>query len=70
MRIEPDVDLSHHSKDVDPSNYKRLQKTHIRLLASQVPASFFEKFEYEETALTELLDAIYGTMEIPDDEHS
>lgn len=40
-----------------------MRKTHIRMLSSQVPESFIERFENEETALSELLDAIYGTMD-------
>ena len=65
-----DVDLSHHSDGVEAEEFKRLSKTQIRLLASQVPASFLEKFEDEETALKELLDVIYGTMELPEDEQT
>jgi hypothetical protein len=33
------------------------------MLSSQVPESFIERFEDPETALSELLDAIYGTMD-------
>jgi hypothetical protein len=31
-----------------------------------VPESFIEKFENEEEALKELLDVVYGTMELED----
>lgn len=68
MRIAAQVDLSDYSKDVDPQRYKRLRKTYINMLASEVPESFLLRFESEETALEELLDAIYGTMEAEDDE--
>jgi len=54
------LDLSHHIDSI-ASQYKRLSKTQIRLLSSQVPESFIEKFEDEETALKELLDVVYGT---------
>ena len=56
------IDLSKHVDNVS-QNYKRLSKTQIRLLSSQVPESFVDRFENEETALKELLDAIYGTCE-------
>jgi len=59
MRIEL-RDLSKHVDSVS-QDYKRLSKTQIRLLSSQVPESFVARFEDEETALKELLDAIYGT---------
>ncbi len=59
MRIEL-MDLSKHVDSVC-DHYKRLSKTQIRLLSSQVPESFVARFEDEETALKELLDAIYGT---------
>ena len=59
MRIEL-RDLSKHADSVS-QDYKRLSKTQIRLLSSQVPESFVARFEDEETALKELLDAIYGT---------
>ena len=62
MRIET-LDLSHLTGNLS-SQYKRLSKTQIRLLSSQVPESFIAKFEKEEDALKELLDAIYG---IPDE---
>lgn len=68
MRIAAQVDLSDYSKDVDPKRYKRLRKTYINMLAAEVPESFLLRFESEETALEELLDAIYGTMEVEDDE--
>ncbi len=54
------MDLSKHADSVS-GDYKRLSKTQIRLLCSQVPESFVSRFEDEETALKELLDAIYGT---------
>ena len=59
MKIET-VDLSQHVDSLH-SRYKRLSKTQLRLLSSQVPESFVAKFEDEETALAELLDVIYGT---------
>lgn len=43
-----------------------MRRTHIRVLSSQVPESFVERFEDHETALSELLDAIYGTMDHED----
>ena len=57
------LDLMDLSKHVDAvrQDYKRLSKTQIRVLAGQVPESFVARFEDEETALKELLDAIYGT---------
>ena len=58
-----EVDLSDFSSQIDAEKYRRLKKTHIRLLSQQVPESFLDKFEDEETALSELLDAIYGTMD-------
>ncbi|NDB65783.1 MAG: hypothetical protein EB168_08970 [Euryarchaeota archaeon] len=61
MRVEV-VDLSKYTDQVS-ENYKRLSKTQIRLLSSQVPESFIEKFKDEETALLELLDTIYGTID-------
>lgn len=57
------MDLSDFSSQIDTEKYRRLKKTHIRLLSQQVPESFLDKFEDEETALSELLDAIYGTMD-------
>lgn len=68
MRIAAQVDLSDYSKDVDPKRYRRMRRTYINMLASEVPESFLLRFESEETALEELLDAIYGTMEAEDDE--
>ena len=62
MRIET-LDLSHLTDDIS-SRYKRLSRTQIRLLSSQVPESFIARFESEEDALKELLDVIYG---IPDE---
>lgn len=62
MRIET-LDLSHLTDDLS-GEYKRLSKTQIRLLSSQVPESFIARFENEEDALKELLDVIYG---IPDE---
>lgn len=59
MRIEL-LDLSHLTDDLS-KQYKRLSKTQIRMLSSQVPESFISKFQDEETALKELLDTIYGT---------
>jgi hypothetical protein len=59
------LDLSNYEEKVS-KNYHRLAKTHLRILASQVPQSFIDRFEDEETALTELLDAVYGTMEVED----
>jgi hypothetical protein len=53
------LDLSHHT-DTVAEHYQRLSKTQIRLLSSQVPESFIERFKDEETALKELLDSIYG----------
>ena len=59
MRVEV-LDLSHLSDELS-TQYKRLSKTQIRLLSSQVPESFVKKFKDEKTALRELLDVIYGT---------
>ena len=61
MRVDL-VDLSKHADSVG-QDYKRLSKTQIKLLSSQVPESFVARFEDEETALKELLDAIYGTID-------
>jgi hypothetical protein len=58
MRIDL-MDLSKHADTVG-GDYKRLSKTQIRILSSQVPESFVARFKDEETALKELLDAIYG----------
>lgn len=60
------LDLSHHIDSIS-SEYKRLSKTQIRLLSSQVPESFVERFKDEETALKELLDVVYGTPEQEND---
>lgn len=68
MRTAAGVDLSEFSKDVDPSRYRRMRKTYINVLAQEVPESFLLRFDSEETALEELLDAIYGTMEADNDE--
>ena len=59
------MDLSRHAEKVS-ADYKRLSKTQIKLLSSQVPESFVERFKDEETALKELLDTIYGTYECDD----
>ena len=64
MRVEH-VDLSQHADQVAAS-YKRLSKTQIRLLASQVPESFLERFKDEETALQDFLDVVYGTIDHED----
>ena len=61
MRVEL-LDLSHLTNELS-TRYKRLSKTQIRMLSSQVPESFVKKFKDEKTALTELLDVIYGTEE-------
>ena len=69
MRLGPrELDLSNLSSGIDSNNYKRMRKTHIKVLSSQVPESFVERFENEELALSELLDAIYGTMDHEDPE--
>ena len=60
------MDLSRHAEKVS-SDYKRLSKTQIKLLSSQVPESFVERFKDEETALKELLDIVYGTIECDHD---
>ena len=60
------MDLSHHAEKIS-ADYKRLSKTQIRLLSSQVPESFVERFKDEETALKELLDIVYGTIECDHD---
>ncbi len=64
MRVET-LDLSDLTENLD-GRYRRLARTQIKLLSSKVPESFIEKFEDEETALMELLDAVYGTMELED----
>lgn len=56
------MDLSKYTESVS-KDYTRLSKTQIRLLSSQVPESFVEKFQDEETALKELLDIVYGTID-------
>lgn len=66
MLIET-LDLSKHSDSVY-HGYKRLAKTHLNMLASQVPQSFIDRFEDEEEALKELLDAVYGIMEFEDND--
>lgn len=63
MRLMRELDLSDLSGGVDKDKYRRMKKTHIRLLSSQVPESFLERFLDEEVALSELLDAVYGTMD-------
>jgi len=60
------MDLSRHADKVS-ADYKRLSKTQIKLLSSQVPESFVERFKDEETALKELLDTVYGTFECDND---
>ena len=60
------LDLSKYTDEV-ASQYKRLSKTQLRLLSSQVPESFLERFQDRETALKELLDVIYGIDELDDD---
>ncbi len=60
------MDLSKHAEKVS-DDYKRLSKTQIKLLSSQVPESFVERFKDEETALKELLDTVYGTFECDHD---
>ena len=68
MRLET-LDLSKYSDGQDlQTQYTRLAKTYIKILSSQVPESFLEKFEDEETALKELLDVVYGTMEFGDED--
>ncbi len=67
MRLET-LDLSDYGEEAElTSLYKRISKTHLRMLSSQVPESFLEKFKDEETALKELLDVVYGTMDFNDD---
>ena len=68
MRIET-LDLSQYSDDKEiQSQYRSLARTYIKLLSSQVPESFLDKFEDEETALKELLDVVYGTMDFGDED--
>ena len=67
MRLET-LDLSKYGDEEDLSSlYKRITTTHIKMLSSQVPESFLEKFKDEGTALKELLDVVYGTMDFTDD---
>lgn len=61
-----ELDLSDLSSGIDGDKYRRMKRTYIRVLSSQVPESFVERFEDRETALSELLDAIYGTMDQED----
>ena len=67
MRLET-IDLSNRLNEDLHEDYKRLQKTQIKLLSSQVPESFLQKFDDPETALKELLDVVYGTMECEDED--
>jgi len=68
MRVKL-LDLSKFGDDNEiSSQYTRFARTYINLLSSQVPDSFLEKFEDEETALKELLDVVYGTMELHDED--
>jgi hypothetical protein len=48
MRVEL-MDLSKHADSVS-KNYKRLSRTQIRLLSSQVPESFVAKFADEKSS--------------------
>lgn len=66
MRLIGTLDLSKYTNDI-ASNYKKLSKTQINLLASRVPESFIAKFADEKTAVKELLDTIYGTYEEDDE---
>ena len=68
MRLMYALDLSNLSSNVDSKQYKRMRKTHIKVLSSQVPESFVEKFQDEEIALSELLDAVYGMMDHDEDD--
>lgn len=61
------LDLSSWSSGIDAAKYKRMKRTQIRVLSSQVPESFVERFRDEETALSELLDAVYGTADHEED---
>jgi hypothetical protein len=56
------LDLSKHA-DAISAQYTRLSKTHIRLLASQVPETFLHRFQDEQLALQDFLDVIYGTID-------
>ena len=60
MRIEH-LDLSEHV-DAVSAHYKRLSKTQIKLLATQVPESFL-RLQDEEVALRDFLDVIYGAID-------
>lgn len=62
------LDLSDFSSQIDAEKYRRLKKTQIKLLSQQVPESFLERFKDEETALSELLDAVYGTADLDYDD--
>jgi len=66
MRLET-IDLSNKLNEELHEDYRRLQKTQIKLLSQRVPESFLQKFDSEETALKELLDVVYGTMECEED---
>ncbi len=66
MLIET-LDLSDYSDKLE-GRYRRLAKTHIKLLSSQVPESFIQRFENKEDALRELLDTVYGTMELEEND--
>ena len=56
------LDLSKHV-DAVSAQYTRLSRTQIRLLASQVPETFLNKFQDEELALQDFLDVIYGAID-------
>ncbi len=56
------LDLSKHA-DAVSSQYTRLSRTQIRLLASQVPETFLNKLQDEELALQDFLDVIYGAID-------
>ena len=64
MRIEH-LDLSQHV-DAVSAQYKRLSKTQINLLATQVPESFVTRLQDEKLALQDFLDVIYGTIDHED----
>jgi hypothetical protein len=66
MRLET-VDLSKHIDGV-AADYKRLSRTQLKLLSSQVPESFVARFADEKTALKEMLDVIYGTDDLNHDD--
>lgn len=70
MQLErQELDLSGFSSKIDLENYRRMRRTHVRLLSSRVPKSFLEKFKDEAIALSELLDVVYGTMDQEDSEN-